>query len=342
MAVSRRKEGDKGSRTLRVVTIGGGTGSFTLLTRFKNYFDDLTAIVNMADNGGSSGVLRDELGALPPGDVRQCLVALSEAPEELRELFNFRFAEGTLAGHTLGNLFLSAVEKMSSDFDEAIRLASEVLRIRGRVLPVTKESVQLELVWPDGRVVRGEFTIGDIDFDGWQRPELRLVPPAPLDPHARQAIARADVVVIAPGNLYGSLAPALMVSGMREALQATPAKVAYVCNLVTKPGQTDGFQVHDYAAEIERFVGAPVLDYVLYNTARPPAQLLRRYAHAGELPVTADSGALHTVAYQAVGLPLIADEPNAARAGDTIALTRSLIRHDADAVARELLKLAVL
>jgi uncharacterized cofD-like protein len=330
---------DTNSTKPRVVTIGGGTGSFTLLRTFKDYFTDLTAIVNMADDGGSTGVLRDELGVLPPGDVRQCLVALSEAPE-LRDLFDYRFSEGSLSGQSFGNIFLSAAEKVSGDFEDAIKLASHVLRLRGAVVPVTTTDARLRLSWPDGETVDGEFQIGSLDFQGRSRPDISLTPQATLTAAAAKAIAEADIVIINPGNLYGSIAPALLVDGMRTALETTTAKVVYACNLVTKPGQTDDFKVHDFAAEIERFIGSPILDYVLYNTKIPPTELLATYTHAGELLVEVDQAALDAVSYQAVGLSLIADKPIETKSGDAIAHSRSLIRHDAAAVAEQLLKLA--
>ena len=184
----------------KIVVIGGGTGSFTLLSALKQHNVDLTALVNMADNGGSSGLLRDELGVLPPGDVRQCLVALSTAPEELRELFNYRFPEGTFGGHSFGNLFISAVESMTSDFNDAIRIAGDVLRIQGRVLPMTLKDCNLVLEVGNKKIV-GEYKIAYSDFDLQEKPKLSLTPKATITTESKQAIIDADLVVIAPGNL---------------------------------------------------------------------------------------------------------------------------------------------
>ncbi len=321
----------------RIVVIGGGTGSFTLLKDLKRYVQDLTALVNMADDGGSTGQLRDELGALPPGDVRQCLVALSNSPR-VRDLFNYRFEEGTLAGHAFGNLLLSALEKMTGSFAEAVEGAGEILAITGRVLPMTLDDVHLELVAPDGTVTSSQFVIQDMDFAG-VRPQLRLSPPARLNPSAKQAIMQASLIVIAPGNLYTSLAPALLVDGVGEALAAATARKVYVCNLVTKPGQTDGMTVSDYAAEIERFMNGPKLDYVIYNNVKPNPDLIDKYAHDGEYPVEWDDATLTKAHYRAKGLDLVAREIwQGASAGDPIAATRTFIRHDADKVARELMK----
>ena len=325
-------------REKKVVVIGGGTGSFNLLSSLKQFTPNITALVNMADDGGSTGVLRDELGVLPPGDVRQCLVALGES-SKTRDLFSFRFSEGSLRGHSFGNLFISAVEKMTDSFSEAVELASQILRITGRVLPITTEKSQLVMTDSDGNVTKKQFTIGNMDFKGKQKPYIALDPPCKLLPEARQAILGADTVVIAPGNLYGSLAPALVVHGVKDALNETKATVVYVCNLVTKPKQTDGFTVNDYAEEVERFIGEPVLDYVIYNTDNPPGDVLKKYAHADEFLVQPNKKLLRQAHYKSIGLPLIAEEPAEYDKNDSIAQNRSLIRHNGNAVSEALIKL---
>jgi len=323
---------------VKVVVIGGGTGSFTLLSSLKQYVRDLTALVNMADDGGSTGILRDELGVLPPGDIRQCLVALSQSPK-VRELFNYRFDSGTFSGHAFGNLFLTALEKLTGSFAEAVETAGEVLNVVGRVEPITLDKVTLVMETANGEVVRGEHVIGDADFAS-QRPLIRLEPVPRLNPAAAQAIAEAELVVIAPGNLYTSLAPALVVPGMHEALMSTRAKKVYVCNLVTKPGQTDGFLVEDFAAEIERFADFK-LDYVLYNDTKPDDVLLKRYAHENEYWVEYDETTLKAAHYKARGSAFVSREFKASNSGDgdPIAHTRTYIRHDADTIARALMKI---
>ncbi len=322
----------------KIVVIGGGTGSFTLLRSLKNYSRAITALVNMADDGGSTGTLRDELGVLPPGDVRQCLVALSES-ERVRDLFNYRFEEGSLSGHAFGNLFLSALEKMTGSFGAAVETASEVLNIVGRVEPVTLDQVTLMMKDADGNVTKGEFEIGHTDFGDAKRPQMWLEPTPTLNPRAREAILAADLVVIAPGNMYGSLAPALIVPGMSEALNQTKAKKIYVCNLVTKPGQTDGFDVVDFADEIER-LGNLTLDYVLYNNRQPSAALLEAYAKEGEYGVVFDREKLAGKSYEAIGGSFVSNEFTAANSStsDPIAAIRTLIRHDPDAIARALMR----
>ena len=324
---------------INIVVIGGGTGSFTLLSGLKNYTPNITALVNMVDDGGSTGQLRDELGVLPAGDVRQCLVALSTSPK-VRDLFNYRFDEGSLKGHAFGNLFMAALEKMTGNFTEAVKVAGEVLNIRGRVEPITFDNITLVTRLADGTVVRGQHEAESLIIPVGERPWLDLEPTARINPQARQAILNADLVVIAPGLLYGSLAPALLVSGVTRALAETKAKKVYVCNLVNKPGQTDEFTVADYASEIERFAGVK-LDHVLYNNHRPSQELIDRYAKDGEMLVEWNKEELKKKHFYASGKRLIADEvwENTNAASDPLAAQRSLIRHDADRVARELMRI---
>ncbi|MDO4773747.1 MAG: YvcK family protein [Candidatus Saccharibacteria bacterium] len=324
---------------IKVVVIGGGTGSFTLLSALKHYTHNITALVNMVDDGGSTGQLRDELGVLPPGDVRQCLVALSNSPK-VRDLFNYRFDEGSMKGHAFGNLFMAALEKMTGSFAEAVETASEVLGVNGRVYPITLDDTKMSVKLQDGTVVNGQHAAESLVIPRGERPWLELSPPATINPRARQAIVDADLVVIAPGLLYGSLAPALLVRGVTRALAETSAKKVYVCNLVNKPGQTDNFTVADYADEIERFAGVS-LDYVLYNNHQPNKSLIEKYARDGEMLVAWDKELLRKKPYRASGKRLIAETAwiNQHTAADPLAAQRSLIRHDADRVARELMRI---
>ena len=181
----------------KIVVIGGGTGSFTLISGLKNYTTNITALVNMVDDGGSTGVLRDELGVLPAGDVRQCLVALSNTPK-VRELFNYRFEEGSLKGHAFGNLFMAALERMTGSFAEAVETASEVLSVRGRVEPITLDNTTLTVKLADGTVVKGQHSAEGLKIPESERPWLELMPEANLNPAANQAIAEADLIVISP------------------------------------------------------------------------------------------------------------------------------------------------
>ena len=324
---------------VKIVVIGGGTGSFTLLSELKNYTHNITALVNMVDDGGSTGVLRDELGVLPAGDVRQCLVALSTTPK-VRELFSYRFDEGSLKGHAFGNLFMAALERMTGSFAEAVETASEVLSVKGRVEPITLDDTKLVIRLQDGTTMYGQHETEGLKVPYGERPWLDLEPAATINPEAHAAIIDADLVVISPGLLYGSLAPALLVKGVTRALNESHAKKIYVCNLVTKPGQNDDYKVSDFAEEIERFAGVK-MDYVLYNNHRPGPELIDKYAHDGEFLVEWDEGELSTKHYRAVGKKFIADSAwvNKNATSDPLAAQRSLIRHDADRVARELMRI---
>ena len=321
-----------------IVVIGGGTGSFTVLNALKDYSHQLTAIVNMTDDGGSTGILRDELGVLPPGDVRQCLVALSESPK-LRDLFNYRFSEGTFDGHSFGNIFLTALEKTTGSFAEAVETASDVLNVNGRVIPATLDNVRLKMSWDDkSTTLHGEHVI-DADFftHDPRTARLHLEPAASANPTAIKAIKNADAVIIAPGDLYTSLGPLLIIDGFGEALKETKATVLYICNLVTKQGQTEGFSVVDHAAEIERFGGNQFLDYVLYNDEQPAAELLERYRKENAFMVEGGDE-LPKQHYSPLAGKFLGQTVEATK-GDAIATLRSFIRHDGTRLVEALLKI---
>ncbi|MFZ2560517.1 MAG: gluconeogenesis factor YvcK family protein [Candidatus Nanoperiomorbaceae bacterium] len=333
----------RGSFGANIVVIGGGTGSFVVLSGLRNYVHDLTALVSMADDGGSTGQLRDEYGALPPGDVRQCLVALSHSPK-IRDLFNFRFSGGSFAGHSFGNLFLTAIEQMSGDFAKGIKLAEEILSVDGHVMPITLDQVTINLDHGAKKVLRHEREIDGVEFHKLH-PKLWLTNECGsrhIKPNAEAltAIRDADLVVIAPGDLYKSIGPALVVPGVGAALAKTKALKIYVANLVNKPGQETDFSVADYCDEIERLAGSPFLDYVIYNVHQPSKKLLEHYAKQGELPVQIDSEKLKNGHYFAKGAELLAGQIwHGGTKSDPIAAQRTLIRHDPDAVARAIMKI---
>jgi uncharacterized cofD-like protein len=325
----------------KMTVIGGGTGSFTILSALKFHADDITALVNMVDDGGSTGVLRDELGVLPPGDVRQCLVALSRSPK-LRDLFNYRFDGGTFEGHAFGNVMLSALEKVTGSFSEAVETASEILNVRGKVVPATLDNVRLRMSWPNASLtLHGERIIDADHFRNDPRQAtLSLTPSAHANPHAIRAIETSDVIVIAPGDLYTSLGSLLVIDGIGEALQQTSATVIYIANLVTKKGQTDGFTVSDHAAEIERFAGGPILDYVLYNQQQPSEALAQKYREAeGAVAVRIDSDVLDGKAYMALGGNFLGEIAEREKTAEASGVTRSYIRHNSEAVADAIIKL---
>lgn len=311
----------------KIVVIGGGTGSFTVLSSLRGHAKDLTAIVSMADDGGSTGVLRDELGVLPPGDVRQCLVALSSS-RAMRELFDYRYEEGPFKGHSFGNMFLTTLEKTTGDFAKAVESASDILRIKGRVVPATLDDVRLIMRWKDSQLeLHGERVIDSDHFKlDPRQADLELSPAPKVNPTAIEAIGDADLVVISPGDLYTSLGPLLIIDGIGEALRKTTAKIIYVSNLTTKHGQTDGFSVEDHVREIERFAGGAVIDKVLYNTEQPPKELEERYWAEKASILDRDMSDERTeVAYSGKDLlGMMADKSDA----DVMPVTRSLIRHD--------------
>lgn len=311
-----------------VVTIGGGTGQFTLLSGLKKFPVNLTAIVSMADSGGSTGVLRDELGVLPPGDIRQCLVALSEAESLMRELFNYRYEQGGLKGHNFGNIFLSTLEKITGSFEESVRVAGMVLATRGTVIPVTTGNVAL-ICGHGEKACVGEHAINDATLT--DRETLRLEPAAYANPKAVAAIEAADCVIIGPGNLYCSILPTLLVKGIPEAIARSNACVIYNCNLMTKKGHTDGFSVADFADEIERFLGKGRLNFVTYNDKAPEKDLLVRYAEEDTFPVFAPSEGFGDAKYRPLPADLINKRMFVQKEGD--AIRRTFIRHDADALA---------
>jgi uncharacterized cofD-like protein len=328
----------------KIVTIGGGTGTFTVLQGLREYPFELSAVVSTADDGGSTGVLRDELGVLPPGDIRQALVALSPQSSVLRELFNYRFNDGGLKGHSFGNLFLSAMEKVTGSFDRAVLEAGRILSINGNVIPVTREPICLKAEMANGRVVHGEHAIEEFVWsEASPLQRLWLEPSCQLHPLAKAAIKSADLVVIAPGSIITSLIPNLLVEEMKDSLASTRAPIAYVVNLMTEKGHTGEYYVQDFVAMIEQYLGTRRIDYVIYNTRRPDAALLERYKKEMERsPVRLDRKRLHGLGYHLIGTDLLGRKPRT-RAGisDTLASTRTLIRHDSAKLAEVLYALTV-
>ncbi len=313
----------------RVAVLGGGTGTFTILSGLKKHPIDISAIVNISDDGGSTGVLRDEMGVLPPGDIRQCLVALSRADNALRELFLHRFTNESLRGHNFGNLFLSALETIVGDPIKAINVAHQILRVRGRVIPVSRTPATLEAVLADGSVLRGESVIDARDS---LRPPIRrcwLQPNVQVNPVALDAIRDADAIVIGPGDVYTSIVPVILVSGIANAIAESKGTVIHVVNLASKPGQTDGFTASEHVKAVETYLSPAKLDVVIMNSAQPSPALAERYKEQGEYPVEDD---LRNVPYRVWRGALIADEIRSQLPEDKI--QRSLLRHDPEKLAQ--------
>lgn len=320
----------------KVVVIGGGTGTFTVLTGLKRYPVDLSAIVTMADDGGSTGRLRDEFGVLPPGDLRQCLVALSDADQVMRKLFNHRYTKGELAGHSFGNIFISTLEQVTGSLDHALDVAGKILAIRGRVIPVTLDRVELMAELKNGKTLEGESALTDYQLvSRFGIKKIYLKPRARANKKALIAIRDADLIVVGPGNLYASLTPNFLVSGVGAALARSRAKKVYVANLMNKNGHTDDFTVMDYVETLEKHIGKRgVFDAIIYNTKRPPASLVRRYADEGEPVVLGDRADLRKRSL--IGVDLLAEGIHRVAKVDTI--RRTLIRHDPEKLAKALIR----
>jgi uncharacterized cofD-like protein len=314
----------------KVVVIGGGTGNFSVLRGLKNYKVDLSAIVSMADDGGSTGILRDELGVLPPGDVRQCLVALSNSSNMMRSLMNYRFENGGLEGHSFGNLLLSALEKVTGSFEKAVEEMGKILFIQGKVIPVTTHQVRLKMLLSNRRLLEGEKEIylsQEID-QGYTSIYLEPFPKA--NPHAIHEIMNADLIVMGPGGLHTSLIPNLLVEGVSEALRSSHAKKTFVVNLMNRRGQTTGFTVKSYLEEVKRFIGDDIFDYILVNNQSPSQELIDVYSEEGEL-VRNDLDDERVIQAPLLG------EPREALKKDLI--KRNLIRHHPTKLAQELMKI---
>lgn len=314
----------------KVVVIGGGTGNFVVLKGLKSFPLQLTAVVSMADDGGSTGILRDELGVLPPGDVRQCLVALSDSSRMMRSLMNYRFENGGLGGHSFGNLLLSALEKVTGSFEQAVEEASKILNIRGKVLPITTHQVRLKMVLRNKKLLEGEKEIylsHEID-QGYET--LFLEPYPKVNPKVLQEISSADLIVLGPGGLHTSLIPNLLVEGICEALRNSDAKKVFVVNLMNRRGQTTGFKTSRYLREVTQYLGKDIFDHILINTQTPPPSLIEFYAKEGDL-VQNDLSDHRLILADLLGP--VAEENR------KDFMKRNLIRHDSKKLAQELMKI---
>jgi len=328
-------------RGLRVVAIGGGTGLSTLLKGLKLFalspaemaaarpdspvIRDLCAVVTVSDDGGSSGRLRKELNMLPPGDIRNCIVALSEDEALLSQLFQHRFAKGSgLEGHSFGNLFLAALTDITHDFSEAVRLSSEILVTRGHIHPATTSNIELEALMEDGTRVRGET---NITASKVRIQELFLVPPnvEPL-PQTLDAISRADIISIGPGSLFTSLIPNLLVHGIADAIVDSAATKVYVCNLMTQANESLGLTAADHIRALNRHAHRQIFDYALINRTPISNQLKAKYALEGACQIVADLDAIEALGV----IPVIGDYLEEA----------GVARHNTARVASDLVQLA--
>ncbi len=306
----------------KIVVIGGGSGTFTVLSGLKKYPLDLTAIVAMSDSGGSTGMLRDELGVLPPGDVVRCLVALSREDALMRALMDYRFDGGKLKGHRFGNLLLSALEKTTGSFDKAIEKASDILRTNGRVIPSTLDKVNL-VAHVGNRIVKTEEKIQMTKLNGSLK-KLYLEPAGRANPKALKAISEADAIVIGPGGFYSAIAPNLLVRGIPEAIRKSKAKKIFICNLMTKKEHTHDFSVAAYTYDLEKYLGGKV-DAVIFNNRMPSDTILKRYAREGD---TVTSWSELPEGRELIGASLAPTKIYDANKIGTPAKEASLMRHD--------------
>lgn len=321
----------------KVVTIGGGTGSYASLMGLKKHPLKLTAIVNMIDDGGSSGRLRDELGVLPPGDIRQCLVALSGSSKLLRELFSYRFEEGGLKGHSFGNIFLSTLEKQTGSMKKAISEVGKILNIKGKVIPVTFTKSVLCADLEDGTAIVGQHHVDVVEKMEKRAPikKIYLKPKSKINSDAKDAILDADYILIGPGDLYTSIIPNLLVEGVSPAIKKSKAKKIYVLNLMTKFGQTTSYKAKEHIKVLEEYLGSGVLDYVLVNKTIPKKRVLSWYEEYGEHPV--EDNLSNNGKYKIVRKDLIKDI--VIKKSESDELRRSIIRHDSTKLAQSIMDL---
>ena len=323
-----------------IVTIGGGTGSFTLLTGLKKYPVNIAAIVSMVDDGGSTGILRDELGVLPPGDVRQCLVALSESSEILRELLNYRFESGGLKGHNFGNLFLSALEKISGNFGKAVGEAIKILNVKGEVIPVTDQDIKLCMRLKNGKILQGQSQIEDnFDIEKIGIKKNWISPLARANKKAIKKILEADLIIIGPGNFYSSIVPNLLVKGISEAIIKSKARVVFNCNLVNKKGHTEKFSLEDYIDAINKLIGKNRIDFAVFNTKKPNTNLIKKYKNKKEILVKMINLVNKDKQCKIIKADILSDKKPIYSKSDAIASTRSFIRHDSEKLAKAIIKI---
>ncbi|GMQ60211.1 hypothetical protein AN1V17_46110 [Vallitalea sediminicola] len=315
---------------IKIVTMGGGTGLSTMLRGLKKYTENLTAVVTVSDNGGSSGILRRELDMLPPGDIRNCILALAETEPIMEKVFQYRFTEGSLSGQNFGNLFLAALNGIFGSFEQAIEKTSEVLAVKGKVLPVTTENVELCALFDDLVIIEGESEIvqrckndrKNIN-DVWLQPKN----PEPYD-KVIDDINEADILVLGPGSLYTSIIPNLLVKDISQVIKKSKPTVIYVSNIMTQPGETDNYNLTDHINVIEKYLGKGIIDYIIVNDQEIPNEILELYIEDGAIPVTYDENLLKDKGIKVLEAPLL-----------KILNGTTLIRHNSDKLAEVIISI---
>lgn len=317
----------------RIVVIGGGTGLSTMLRGLKLYSTNITAIVTVADNGGSSGTLREELGMLPPGDIRNCILALADAEPLLGDLFNYRFSEGRLSGQSFGNLFIAAMNAVSGNFYEAVRNVSKVLAVKGRVLPVSLQNIQIGARLSDGSEIWGESEIGGRPADGMNAIDRLMMLPESAEalPDAIAALIDADLIVLGPGSLYTSIIPNLLFPDIIQAIKQSSATRIYVNNIMTQPAETTGYDAARHLQAILDHAGMPsarnFIDYCVVNTAWIDQPLIERYRLESAVPVQYQPHSMEHYGLQVVEAPLAC-------------VNHGVIRHEPTSLAKIVVRLS--
>ncbi len=313
----------------KVTVLGGGTGTFVVLSGLKNKPLNLGAIVNMMDSGGSTGRLRDQLGVLPPGDLRQCLVALSKAPLLWRQLFLYRFETGDLKGHNFGNIFLSALQKVSGDYEDVIKKASYVLQSKGEVIPVTYKKTDLVADYANGTTLEGETNIDNNFSEKSRIVNLYLKPSVEANPNAIRRLKESDYIIVGPGDLYTSIIPILLVDKIKETIQGSKAKIICIMNLMTKSGQTANYTASDHIGDLNKYLGRKI-DLILLNNGKIREDVLKWYIDHDEKLVLDDLGKeSQTIRNNFISKIKFSKE-------DSDVLMRSIIRHDPKKIAKVL------
>jgi len=308
----------------RIVTVGGGTGLSVILSGLKEYTSNITAIVTVADSGGSSGRLREQFDMLPPGDIRNCLVALADAPVLMRDLFQFRFNKNSeFSGHNFGNLFITVMTQLTGDFEKAIKESSKVLAIRGQVIPSTLNNVALVAQYKDGSSIKGEDQIPRHNIP-IEKVCLEPENPAPAQ-EAIKAINEAQIIILGPGSLYTSVIPNLLIKEITDAVVASDAIKIYVCNIMTQYGETDNYTACDHLDAIIKHSHPKILDYCIVNSSHLPQELIDRYRQEKSYPIVIDSRRMRALGYRVIE--------------DEIVTTQDYIRHDPAKLAKIILGL---
>lgn len=311
----------------KIVAIGGGTGLSTMLRGLKSFSSNITAVVTVADDGGGSGMLRQELGMLPPGDIRNCILALADTEPILEQLLQYRFQDGSLKGQSFGNLFLAAMDGISSNFEEAVRRVSDVLAVTGRVLPVTLDNVTLNAELDDGGIICGESRIGKhSDFHKGRIKRVYLEPShaEPLK-DVIDAISEADIIALGPGSLYTSIIPNLLVKGVCGAIKNSKALKAYVCNVMTQPSETEGYSAYDHIKALEEHSYAGMVECCIVNNSSIPDKLLEKYLNDGAEQVRIDKDKILNADIKLIE-------------GNIASLKNNLIRHDSKKLAKTVIE----